>query len=174
MGWDILHGINTTFNKMIEIIDNFLTKKECELINKTLTNNFFPWYYINNVSEENDGYFYFVHLVFDNNRINSPQIMDLLKPLIDKLKIKALVRIKINLYTKTEKIIEHKMHTDTKFKCKTSLYYVNTNNGYTGLKNNKKIESISNRLLNFDSQVPHFSTNCTDKNYRININFNYF
>ena len=41
-------------------------------------------------------------------------------------------------------------------------------------KNNKKIISEKNKLVIFDGNTEHQSTTCTDKDYRIVINFNYF
>ena len=52
-------------------------------------------------------------------------------PLIEKLKPLSLIRIKANLNPPTEKLIESDYHTDTDFKCKAAIYYVNDNDGYT-------------------------------------------
>ena len=82
--------------------------------------------------------------------------------------------IKANLYPSLNKIIEHGSHVDQNFKHNGFIYYLNTNNGYTKLSDGTKIESIENRGLFFDSSLPHQSTNCTDQNIRINLNFNYF
>ena len=58
--------------------------------------------------------------------------------------------------------------------CKVAIYYVNTNNGYTLFKNNKKVMSEKNKLVIFDANTEHASTTCTNQDYRIVINFNYF
>ena len=50
---------------------------------------------------------------------------------------------------------------------------MNTNNGYTLFKN-KKINSVENRIVLFNSDESHSSTNTTDCKSRIVINFNYF
>ena len=97
-----------------------------------------------------------------------------LKPLIDKLNVKSLIRIKANLYHKTEKLIFHKPHLDYDFKHKGAILYLNTCNGYTVLNGGTKIKSVENTLLLFDSSKTHNSTNCTDKKIRLNININYF
>ena len=38
----------------------------------------------------------------------------------------------------------------------------------------KKINSVENRMIFFDPNKEHASTNTTDENKRVNINFNYF
>jgi hypothetical protein len=160
----------------IEIIDDFLLNNELKNIQNLLFSNNFPWYFIPKVGTEDDqglNVFHFNHLVYENNKINSNEGIEILKPILNKLNIKALIRIKINLYTCTSKIIKHNYHKDTEFKCKTSLFYVNTNDGFTGFKN-KIVNSLENRIVNFDSTIPHYSTSCTNSNLRISINFIYF
>jgi hypothetical protein len=98
-----------------------------------------------------------------------------LTPFIDNLKPKALVRIKCNLTTRTHEIIEHGYHTDQPFSnFKTGIYYLNDNNGYTKFEDGSKVESVANRYVEFDGNILHTGTTCTNSNYRIVINFNYF
>ena len=63
-------------------------------------------------------------------------------------------------------------HLDQMFDCKVALYYLDTNNGPTTI-NNKKVDSVQNRIVIFNSDVKHYSTTCTDKQTRITLNFNY-
>ena len=66
------------------------------------------------------------------------------------------------------------MHTDTDLKShKTSVFYVNTNNGGTIFQNGKKTKSKANRLVEFDSHQKHAAVDCTDQKVRVVINFNY-
>ena len=95
-------------------------------------------------------------------------------PIISRLDIKSILRIKGNLYPKTNTIFEHNTHTDFNFKHKGFLYYINNNNGFTKLNNGIKVESVENRGLFFDPSLSHNSSTCNDSNSRININFNYF
>jgi hypothetical protein len=90
------------------------------------------------------------------------------------LDIKALIRVKGNLYTRSEKLFVHNKHVDYEYKHEGALYYVNDNDGYTILDGGAKIESKKNRLLLFDPSLPHSSTTCTDSPSRINININFF
>ena len=157
-----------------KIIDNFLPKEEFIKIKNLMLNSDFPWYYNNDVSYENaQDSFYFTHKFFDNYCINSHQF-NLLYPILKKLNLKSIIRIKGNFYPKTLEIKEHGKHVDYKFSHNGFILYINTNNGFTRLKDGSKIESIENRGLLFDASIKHNSSTCTDQNGRININFNYF
>ena len=155
----------------MKVINNFLKKEDLLKIQSTLLDNvFFPWYLQNGVSVIGDG-FQFTH-VFYNEKINSGYF-DLLKPILDKLKIKKLLRIKANFSAKTHELIEYGHHVDYK-NCTTSIFYVNSNDGYTIFKkNNKIIKSEENKFISFNSNLMHAGTTCTDQNYRVVINFNY-
>ena len=56
----------------------------------------------------------------------------------------------------------------------TSIFYMNTNNGYTEFENGAKVESVENRMVVFPAEMKHRGTSCTDKKIRVVINFNYF
>jgi hypothetical protein len=156
----------------MEIIDNFLTEKDFEAIEKVILSEDFAWYYNDSVSYENDGKdFYFTHMVYNSVGVRS-HLYEALTPLLNKLNIDKLIRIKVNLYPKTNVIAHHNSHVDTDYQHKGAILYMNSNDGLTVLKY-KSINSIKNRVLLFDPSKPHNSTTCTDKKYRININVNY-
>jgi len=156
----------------MKVIDNFLTAKDFKVIEEVILNEDFAWYYNDSVSHENDGKdFYFTHIVYNSIGVRS-HLYEALTPLIDKLNVKKLIRIKVNLYPKTDVVAHHNSHVDTDYKHKGAILYMNTNNGLTVLKDNN-INSIKNRVLLFDPSKLHNSTTCTDKKYRININVNY-
>ena len=158
-----------------QIVDNFLEKQEFLKIKDVMLSDNFPWYYTGHVSYNtnptND--FYFTHNFFKNLTVNSDKYY-LLQPILNKLNLKSIIRAKGNLYTRTEKIFEHGVHSDYDYKHKGFIFYINTNNGFTKLKNGEKIKSIQNRGLFFDPSLEHNSSTCTDQNLRANINFNYF
>jgi hypothetical protein len=157
-----------------EIVDNFLNKEEFLKIKNYILSGNFPWYFQEHVSTKNskDGN-YFTHMFYVDNQINSDKFF-LIKLILNKLKIKSLIRVKGNFYNSTNKIIEHEKHIDYNFKHKGFIFYVNNNDGFTKLKDGTIIESIENRGLFFDSSIEHNSSTCTDQIGRININFNYF
>jgi hypothetical protein len=162
-------------NKFI-VIENVLKKENFLTIKNILEERNFPWYFCPGVNHENDNDFQFVHTFYNNFTIIS-NFYDLIIPIIKVLKPIAIIKIKANLLTKEKNIIEHGMHVDYYNKkhanCKTAVYYVNTNNGYTKFLDGTKISSQENKLLIFNSEEKHTGTTCTDALRRIVINFNY-
>ena len=152
---------------------NFLNKKDFNELKKEAINS--PFYFSPDVSKnkKNDGY-YFTHEIFSDCQIFSVKIFKLILPVLEKLKVKALYRAKINLYPSTHKILEHGQHVDSTFKCKAFILALNTCDGFTRIGKTTKIPSIENQGILFDSDVPHNSTTCTDESVRLNININYF
>jgi hypothetical protein len=158
-----------------KIIDNFLSNEDFIYIKNYLTSADMAWYYnekINSHHQEKDLTCYFTHSFFNNS--NQSYCFKYLIPILNKLNIKALIRVKGNLYPKTNKLEIHKPHIDYPFIHNACIFYINTNDGKTILENGAEIESIENRMLFFDAHKEHKSTNTTNQKARININFNYF
>ena len=157
-------------------IKNFLPKKEADNIEQIFTSNTFPWFITRGIVKKADNDYQFNHIFFRSSELNS-SFCNVLQPILDILNPTSLVRIKANLVPRDSKITEHEMHADVEPEvknCKVAIYYVNTNNGYTLFKKNKKIKSEKNKLIIFDGNTEHASTTCTNKDYRIVLNFNYF
>jgi hypothetical protein len=162
---------------MYKIIDNFLSNEDFNRLKNLLTGYEFPWFLQNFVAYENQprkSHWYFSHKFYEDGRGATPfySLIDEIF-LKDKLDCAAILRVKGNLYPRDERFVEHDWHTDYNFNHSAAIFYINTNNGYTILEDGTKIESIENRMLFFDASKKHKSTNCTDTEYRININFNY-
>lgn len=161
----------------MKVIDNFLDKDNFKILQETLLSYNFPWYLQNGVNVIGDEFFQFTHNFYKEFQIVS-HLYEIINPLIKKINPISLIRIKANLLTKTEKIIEHGMHID-QFgkitpKSKTAVFYCNTNNGYTKFENGDKIESIENRIAIFNNSLYHSGSSCNDKKARVVININYF
>jgi len=157
-----------------KIIDDVLPDTEFHQIKIPILSSSCGWHFNNSISSKKDSnYFYFTHLFYNHSEPNSPFYQSL-SPLLRILKARALIKIKGNLYTRTEKKETHPSHIDFDFEHKGAIFYINTNNGLTILEDDTEIKSIANRLLLFDSTKPHRSTSCTDEKYRMNININYF
>jgi hypothetical protein len=164
-----------------KIYDDFLTKEEYETFITVVTSGNFPWFYSNDilgniytsrVDNELDNYL-FTHTFYDSGLAKS-QHFNMIVPFVEKLNMFSVLRIKANLYPRSEKIIKHGYHIDYKnIKQKTAVYYVNTNNGKTIFEDGLIIDSIANRLVVFDTDLYHQSTTCTDQKVRCTINFNY-
>lgn len=114
----------------------------------------------------------FNHVFFNDIPFIISDNFFLMNPIISQLNIFQLHRIKSNRYPKTENIVQHNWHTDRDDEHFSAIYYINTNNGKTIIKDIVEIESIENRLLIFKGNLPHASTTADD-NHRININFNF-
>ena len=163
----------------MDIEDNFLNPEEFKNIQTLLTNPSFPWFLNKGVVEketDEKNMFQFTHTFWDNNLggQTSPFLIEL-EPLINKINPSKLYRIKANLVTRTDEIVVHGYHTDyhAPFKCTTSVFYINTNNGFTVFENGEKAYSLENRFARFDSNLMHSGSSCTDKNFRCVININY-
>ena len=160
-------------NNHTKIVDNFLHKELYQRLYDVMMSADFAWFHNSSVAQDysKDG-IYFTHSFYNNYTITSNHF-NLVKPIIDVIKPKALIRVKGNLYTKTHQIYEHDAHTDYRYNHKGFLFYINTNNGFTKISN-KKVMSVANRGVYFDSSKPHNSSTCSDESVRVNININYF
>jgi len=159
----------------MKIINNALGKPEAVEIKNVLISNMFPWFIHKGIVYKNENNYQFAHIFYHENKINSNFFEKITSPILKVLNPISIIKIKANLLPKDKKIIEYGMHIDFINKnSKTAIYYVNTNNGYTRFENNKKITSEENKLVIFNSNIKHAGTTCTDSDYRIVINFNYF
>jgi hypothetical protein len=159
-----------------KVIDNFLDKNDFIKIKNTLESCDFPYYLqkeVNKNHDKNDLSCYFTHLLFSQESGYSNNF-HIVAPLIQKLEAKALIRVKANIYPKTEKVEKNEPHMDYEYKHKGALFSINTNNGGTILSDNTKIDSIENRILFFNPAENHSSTTTSNSKFRINININYF
>ena len=162
----------------IETIDNFLEDKTFEELQQSFFEKDFPWYYNNYVNFDNavDENFQFIHLFYKDDEPKS-RLLYMLHPILDKLDIFTILRIKANLITNTSKIKKHGFHIDIPLPdgivTQTAILYLNTNNGYTYFEDGTRIESVQNRLVIFPGGLQHGGTTCTDKKVRALVNFNY-
>ena len=184
----------------MEIKDNFLNQKDFDILlthfidssglstiddqnNDPHPGQSLPWFYndkIDYFTDENK--FQFIHPFYGYCIPNSPSI-EILNSILEKINPLAIYRIKANLLTRTPNIEKNEFHMDIgglddfpeKLKhWTTSIFYINTNNGYTEFEDGTKVESVVNRMVTFPSNIKHRGTSCTDEKTRIVINFNYF
>jgi len=161
----------------MKIIPNFLDQQNFLELKENMLGSYFPWFLAEGVVKTGDNQFQFIHNFYKENKIKST-FYNLLLPILDKIKLRALIRIKANLIYKTNKIIEHGFHTDVNpikknTKQKTAILYMNTNNGYTKFKKSK-VSSEENKMVIFNSREEHTGSSCTDQEFRVVINFNYY
>jgi hypothetical protein len=182
------HRSVTTTDSGIIIKDNFLPQEEFirirDIFLSKISNEneslFIPWIYHDTIDSDDDiDKFQFVHLLYFNSAASSTA--NIVNPIIEMLQPVSIYRIKSNLLTKTPTIIENKFHVDMEFLTEekqsqwtTSIFYINTNNGYTEFEIGTKVNSVANRMISFPSNMKHTGTSCTDERTRVVINFNYF
>ena len=158
------------------VIDNFLSDDEFVKVKDVMMGDLIPWYLNVGKVFSDDKEYQLIHTFYSENCVKSEWI-SYLKPIVVKLEAVSLLRIKANL---TPGVGENKLtefHVDVVKKQRegwcTSIFYINTNDGYTALRDGTKIESVANRLLTFPSATLHAGSTCTDENVRVLINFNY-
>ena len=167
---------------MIKVKNNFLNKKDFDHIKDVMLSSKFPWYYNKTKVDEEDRddlYNYqLTHIFFRDGSANS-SAYDLLEPVLKKLKVKEVIRIKANLVPRTSRIHKFEKHADQDYNCKGAILYINSNNGQTifeeGRKDsqNKHVKSKENTIVLFNANQMHQGTTCTNEKIRVLINFNY-
>ena len=166
----------------MEIIDDFLEQKDFDELHNIIMGNQFIWCYNNIIdySDDEDKHM-FTHMFYSAPAPRS-EYFENLAPIFEILQPISILRIKANLLTRTPNIVENSFHVDFGDVIKdekqkqwaTSIFYMNTNNGYTKFEDGTKVESVANRMVTFPSNMKHTGTSCTDEKIRVVINFNYF
>lgn len=173
---------------MIEVVDDFLEIEDADNILGTLIDPRFTWNLcqvldpdMDNVLCHHSDNIQFVHQLFDIKQLGNieSEYFGVCNPIFKKLNSIIGLRAKINLGMRSREIIKHGFHTDLAQEvldikcCKTSIFYVNTNNGYTEFESGEIVESVANRCLRFDGNQMHRGTTCTDQKTRVVLNMNY-
>ena len=155
----------------IEIIDNYLPDNVFNILQEELLSHKFPWYFNDHIVQHTPTNYQFVHVF----KPPSPFI-DIIAPLLNKIKPKRIIRCKMNLRPITDEPSQSPYHQDQSKNPnhKIGIYYINTNNGYTIFEHNKQqIQSIQNRLIIFDGHLRHAGVSTTDTKRRVVLNLNY-
>ena len=159
---------------MTKIVDDFLDKKHFEELQEIVLGLDFPWYFQKSVNfnqEDKDLYFYLTHLLFADNQPYS-NFLPVFQPLLDKIGYNKLIRVKLNLYPRTEQLRVNAPHVDFPFDNKGFLFYFNTCDSKTVLQDTY-IDCVENRGVYFDPTKPHSSSSCTNVKARFSLNVNY-
>ena len=161
----------------MKIIDDFLPQHDFETVRNYLLNDNFTWNLSNTIANQKQGLdqYQFFHTFFDVANPSLNNYSNFLKPLLNKLQPKYLLRIKANLRPRTTQGVLSDYHVDMEANQQTAIFYINTNNGYTKFQDNTfdDVPSVANRLLTFYGGLKHCGCSCTDQNTRIVLNINY-
>ena len=167
----------------IEIIDNFLPDYYFKPLQSRLLGEYMPWFHNEYIHDGHKGknktsqfmhVFYHVRPEYNGETDCYSLVRDSLNLIRQKLNVTKLYRIKANLRPRS--FFNRSgggYHIDGVDCSHTSVYYINTNNGYTKFKNGTKVKSVENRMVVFPSHLEHQGYTCSDKLKRVVINFNY-
>jgi len=176
---------------MIQVIDNFLSPDAHKKISDfLLTDGLCDWKYndrkVSSVQCNTLNGYQFTHLFYTfhslsgvGRHIISKQI-DILVPLVNKIRFISLHRIKANLEPIKPNRYVSDFHYDVQMDGKpcsfmtTGIYYVNTNDGYTEFETGDKVKSVANRYVKFPSDIKHRGVSQVDTKVRCVLNLNYF
>jgi len=171
---------------MVKVYNDYLNKDEHKKILDVLDSDGIAWYKSSVVvdkSGDNKGVdCQLVHSVYEANNVQS-EWWDLFVPLYKKLNILIFHRIKINCSFKKNKLkmlgdyhYDYQPNNVVLKEMKIAIYYVNTTNGQTFIKEDGKIIKIdckANSLVTFPNTLEHTGSTHTDKDFRYVVNFNY-
>ena len=166
----------------MKIYDNFLEEKDFKDLQEFIHGDLFPWYFRQGTvypTDDPDDW-RFSHLVYSTgNGIVSPMQYDLwnlIAPVINKINVGAVTRVKLNLDMKTKKHVKTEWHVDNTWansvNAYTGIFYLNDNNGYTEFRSGEKVKSTSNKLVLFRANEEHRGVTQTDVTRRIVLNLN--
>ena len=167
--------------QVIDVIDNFLPEYQFKQLQSVILSVEFSWYFNDCAVNRGDDGYQFTHTLYNIDRggINSQSyfLFDIVQ---QKLGVKRLDRIKLNLNPKTFFHRKSGFHNDQRSTSegvpqhqKTAVFYLNTNNGWTEFKKGGRVKSVANRIVIFDSNIEHTGVTCTNEKRRVIVNFNY-
>ena len=160
----------------MEVIDNFLPNHVFEHIQRHVMSFETVWLFQSSVAYRTDemrldNYMY-NNMAYNKNCPRSSLFKEL-RPLIDQLNAKSIIRILLNSYPYTPELLIHEDHVDFNYSHKGAILYLNTCDGYTYCEG-EKVFSVANRLLLHDPSKSHHSTTTSNAQRRIICNVNYF
>ena len=168
----------------VDVKQEFLSEQSFKNLSSIVTDLKFPWFkeYIIDPKDFDKFDFLcdsklnhqFTHRLYDNQQVLSEFCKPIMRLFKHELDIHRLVTAKLNYNPVWSDVVEHIYHVDTALKCKTAVFYLNTNDGYTAFESGDKVYSNANQIVIFDSSVKHTGTTCTNAHGRYVLNINYF
>jgi hypothetical protein len=172
----------------MRVVDNFLPAADLDLLRSAVLTRQFEWYYVDDPNFEegicNDperpSILQFVHPFFIASGHDVAHLNDygecphlyLLDPILRRLDIGELIRVKMNLGVRDPSPRPAALHSDYP-DMTTAVFYLNTTNGYTEFADGTRVAGIGNRLVEFDSNLEHTGVTHTDAQVRLVLNVNY-
>ena len=159
------------YMKPFEVKDNFLSEVDFKKVTDAIIDGDIHWLYSKAVAgmteQEDDNYGYYL-----SNIGTDHPFYNFMNPIYDKLGIDTLVdtiyRLRTMHYPRTHTLVKHPLHRDQNHSVQTMLLFLNTCDGYTYFKEqDKKLYSVANTAVIFDSINLHHSTTTTNANRRL-------
>ena len=166
----------------MKIQDNFLPQEQYEQIRETMMSTYFPWFYnssiIYGIDHDNDisDRGQMVHCFFRVNEEKQKEVsthFELIVPLLNKLEVDKIFRVKANLRLRTDISEKSGWHVDGFAPCTTSIYYINSNDGVTEFEDGSLVDTVANRMVSFNGKMKHRGCTQTNTKTRVLINLNY-
>jgi len=161
------------------VLNNALPSNDFNAIIKQFFDGEVNWFFMpSTTTHKNDSDKpYFTHSLYNNNRINS-EFYPLFVPVLDVLKIRSLVEMRVNLCMRQSEPIRSEYHVDKNWNdSKTAILYLNTCNGKTILNVNDnlvEVDCVANRMISFRTNIWHAGQFQTDTTRRMVVNLTYF
>ncbi len=169
-----------------KIIDNFLSKDEFEWIEKAFWSPHFAWHFSQNINNE-DSHNYYFHHVLRTETQNVGEIIESvnfwgiwsrfqsnINKIVEHNKNFHLMRVKANFYHRQPENTIHGYHKDiAAIPNNVALFFLNTNDAKTYIKDVAEVEAVANRVVLFNGNDLHASSSPTDVKGRITLNINY-
>ena len=164
----------------VKVIDDFLPEEEFNTIQTVMMSSYFKWYY-NRITVYNTDQYrndlndrgQLTHTFLKEGEEAISDDISMLNPMFYKLGVDYLYRAKANMNLRTDTIELSQYHDDGYKNCMTSIYYINTNDGYTQFEDGSRIDSVANRMVSFYYNLRHAGTTCTNQKTRVVLNLNY-
>ena len=167
----------------IKIIENFLDKNFFNDLQTLIVKSEFAWFKRDHMTSPKDLGF-FTHSFYNDHRINTDNYFKYIIPILKILNSSAVVEVKANMlvspfyqHSSDDKWSSDGFHTDYPFNCKTAILYLNDFDGGTEFKMGEEIkfvEAKANKIVVFDTRIPHRGKPSKIDTFKYLINFNYF
>ena len=161
------------------LIDNFLPLDIYKPVENWVTSEETPWYKHDGVVSEGDGRTRFIHMLYGQNGIMSNNYAGF-EPIFNELHVQPLLRAKLNLDLRTEKIGDkYQPHCDHHYRTEDNCFWTcilnfSDCNGATIFSSDgAPVKSKRNRAIIFRSHLENSGCPQTDSLFRYVLNVNY-
>jgi len=156
------------------VFNNYIKQDNFNALQELLLSDKIAWYHQENMTVNDNSFM--SHGFFHENAIQSNFYVPGIVPILEQMKIDAVINIRANLTYSYKKVVKSQWHCDVSGgeQALTSILYINDNNGYTEFITGEKVQAKANRMVVFPSTLEHRMLGASDIPNRIVINFNFY